>query len=72
MVNYLGQSQRHVPVNVLFQWTEYDDAHFQKLQESISSDACLMSFDNFKVVTLQVDASQVLLGAVSFVGRYPG
>ena len=55
MVNYLGQYIKNMAectVNlrlllrkdVLFQWTESHEAKFQKLKDSISSDACLMYF----------------------------
>ena len=50
--------------NALFQWTESHEANFQRLKESISSDTCLMYFDTSKLITLQVDASQVGLGGV--------
>ena len=41
----------------LFQWTESHEANFQKLKDSISSDACLMYFRSSKPVILLVDAS---------------
>ena len=50
--------------NNFFQWTESHEANFQRLKESISSDACLMYFDTSKPMTLQVDASQVGQGGV--------
>ena len=75
MINYLGQfikdmsqlthNMRLLPKkNALFQWAESHEANFQKLKESISSDTCLMDFDTSKPINLQVDASQVGLGAV--------
>ena len=75
MANYLGQFIKDMSQlthnmklllkkDVLFQWTESHEANFQKLKDSINSDACLMHFDTFKPVTLQVDASQVGLCAV--------
>ena len=75
MVNYLGEfikgmSQlKHnmkllLKKDVLFQWTESHKANFQKRKESISSNASLMYFDTSKPVSLEVNASQVGLGAV--------
>ena len=75
MVNYLGQFIKDISQlthnmrsllkkNVLFQWTESHEANFKKLKESIGSVTCLMYFDTFKPITLQVDASQVGLGGV--------
>ena len=48
--------------DVLFQWTESHEANFQKLKDSISSDACLMYFNSSKPLILQVDVSKVGLG----------
>ena len=53
MVNYFGQYIKNMAelasnlrlllrTDVLFQWTESHEANFQKLKDSISSDACLM------------------------------
>ena len=65
MVNYLGQYIKNMAEltanlrvllrkDVLFQWTESCEANFQKLKDSISSDACLMYFNSSKPVGLQV------------------
>ena len=47
----------------LFQWTETHEAEFQMLKKAISKDVNLQYFDPKKPVVLQVDASQVGLGA---------
>ena len=47
----------------LFQWTETHEAEFQMLKKTISKDVNLQYFDPKKPVVLQVDASQVGLGA---------
>ena len=52
--------------DVLFQCTESHEVHFQKLKESISSDACVMCFNCSKPVILQVDASKLHLGDISY------
>ena len=73
MVNPLGQYSKHMAgltanfslllrKDVLFQWTESHEANFQKLKDSISSDACLMYFNSSEPVILQVDASKLGLG----------
>ena len=75
MVNYLGQFIKDMSQlihnmrlllkkDVSFQCTESHEANFQKLKESISSDACLMYFNTSKPVTSWVSASQVGLSAV--------
>ena len=75
MVNNLGQLIKNMShlthnmrlllkKNTLFWWTESHEANFQKLKESISSDTCFMYLDTFKLITLQVDASQVGLAGV--------
>ena len=50
--------------DALFQWSEAHDVAFQKIKNQISKDVCLRYFDTTKEVALQVDASQVGLGAV--------
>ena len=61
MVNFLGQYIKNMAElkanlrlllrkNVLFQWTESQEAHFHKLRDNISSDACLMYFNSSKLV----------------------
>ena len=50
--------------DALFQWSEAHDVAFQKIKNQISEDVCLRYFDTTKEVVLQVDASQVGLGAV--------
>ena len=50
--------------DVLFQWSEAHDVAFQKIKNQISEDVCLRYFNTTKEVVLQVDASQVGLGAV--------
>ena len=52
--------------DVLFQWPESHEANFQKLKDSIISDACLMYFNSSRLVILQVDASKSGLGGVSY------
>ena len=47
----------------LFQWTETHETEFQMLKKEISKDVNLQYFDPKKPVVLQVDASQVGLGA---------
>ena len=75
MVNYLGQFIKDMSQlthnirlllkkNALFQRTESHEASFQRLKECTSSDTCLIHFDTFAPITLQVDASQVGLGEV--------
>ena len=72
MVNYLSsyipqvrsniQSQEP-PQGFLFQWTETHETEFQLLKRAITKDANLQYVNPKKEVTLQVDASQVGLGA---------
>ena len=68
MINYLGQYIKNMAEltanirlllrkDVLFQWTESYEANFQKLKDSISSNACVMYYSSSKPVILQVDAS---------------
>ena len=81
MVNYSGQYIKNMAEltanlrlllrkDVLSQWTESHEANFQKLKDSISSDACLMYLNTSKPVILQVDASKLGLG-MSLTGRQP-
>ena len=74
MVNYLSSYIHHMSDltsnlrNLLkkdsfFQWTETHEAEFQILKKAISKDVNLQYFDPKKPVVLQVDASQVGLGA---------
>ena len=73
MVRYWGQyikNMAELAINlrllltkdVLLQWIDSHVANFQKLKDSISSDACLMYFTSSKPVILQVDASSLGLG----------
>ena len=48
----------------MFQWSETHDVAFQKVKNNISEDVFLRYFNTTKEVVLQVDASQVGLGAV--------
>ena len=50
--------------DALFQWSEVRDVAFQMIKNQISEDVCLRYFNTIKEVVLQVDASQVGLGAV--------
>ena len=52
--------------DVLIQWTESHEANSQTLKDRISSDACLMYFNSSKPVILQIDASKLGLGGVSY------
>ena len=74
MVNYLSSYIHHMSdltsnlrnllkKDSLFQWTEIHEAEFQMLKKAISKDVNLQYFDPKKPVVLQVDASQVGLGA---------
>ena len=74
MVNYLSSyihHMSHLTSNLrnllkkdsLFQWTETHQADFQMLKKAINKDVNLQYFDPKKQVVLQVDASQVGLGA---------
>ena len=74
MVNYLSSYIHHMSdltsnlrnllkKDSLFQWTETHEAEFQMLKKAISKDVNLQYFDPKKPVVLQVDASQVGLGA---------
>ena len=45
--------------DVLFQWTESHEGSFQKLKDSISSDAFLMYFNSSNPVILQVNAPKL-------------
>ena len=74
MVNYLSSYIHHMSDLIsnlrnilkkdsLFQWTETHEAEFQMLKKAISKDVNLQDFDPKKPVVLQVDASQVGLGA---------
>ena len=47
-----------------FQWSEAHNAVFQNIKNQISEDVCLRYFNTTKDAVLQVDASQVGLGAV--------
>ena len=49
--------------DALFQWSEEHDVAFHKVKNQICEDVCLRYFDTSKEVVLQVDASQVGLGA---------
>ena len=75
MVTYLSQYMPNISSltadlrgllkkDALFQWSEAHDIAFQKIKNQISEDVCLRYFDTSKEVVLQVDASQVGLGAV--------
>ena len=75
MVTYLSQYMPNISYlisdvrglltkDVLFQWSEAHDVAFQKIKNQISEDVCLRYFDTTKDVVLQVDVSQVGLGAV--------
>ena len=57
--------------DVLFQWTESHEVNFQKLKDSISSDACLMYFNSSKPVILQVGASKLGTGGMSLTVKQP-
>ena len=50
--------------DALFCWSEAHDVGFKKIKNQISEDVCLRYFDTTKEVVLQVDASEVGLGAV--------
>ena len=50
--------------DALFCWSEAHDVGFKKIKTQISEDVCLRYFDTTKEVVLQVDASEVGLGAV--------
>ena len=50
--------------DALFQWSEAHDVAFQKIKNQMSEDVCLRYFDTTKEVVLQVDISQISLGAV--------
>ena len=73
MVNYLSSYIHHMSDLIsnlrnllkdsLFQWTETHEAKLQMLRKAISKDVNLQYFDPKKPVVLQVDASQVGLGA---------
>ena len=74
MVNYLNSYIPHMSdltsnlrnllkKDSLFQWTETHETEFQLLKRAITKDANLQYFNPKKPVTLQVDASQVGLGA---------
>ena len=74
IVNYLSSYIHHLSNltsnlrNLLkkdspLQWTETHDTEFQMLKKSISKDVNLQYFDPKKPVVLQVDVSQVGLGA---------
>ena len=75
MVTYLSQYMPNISSltadlrgllkkDALFQRSETHDVAFQKIKNQISKDVCLRYFDTTKEVVLQVDASQVGLGAV--------
>ena len=74
MVNYLSSYIHHMSdltsnlrnllkKDSLFQWTQIHEAEFQMLKKAISKDVNLQNFNPKKQVVLQVDASQVGLGA---------
>ena len=73
MVNYLSSYIHHMSdltsnlrnllKDSLFQWTETHEAEFQMLKKASSKDVNLQYFDPKKPVVLQVDVSQVGLGA---------
>ena len=74
MVNYLSSYIHHMSdltsnlrnvlkKDSLFQWTETHEAEFLMLKKAISKDVNLQYFDPKKPVVLQVDESQVGLGA---------
>ena len=50
--------------DVNFEWTPSHEKHFNIIKQSISSTATLRYFDTRKPVTLQVNASEISLGAV--------
>ena len=50
--------------DALFQWSEAHCVAFQKIKNQISEGVCLRYFDTTEEVVLQIDASQVGLGAV--------
>ena len=75
MVTYLSQYMPNISSltadlrgllrkDALFQWSEAHDVGFQKIKNQISQDVCLRYFNTTKEVVLQVDDSQVGLGAV--------
>ena len=77
MVNYLSSYIHHMSNLIsnlrnllkkdpLFQWTETHEAEFQMLKKAISKDVNLQYFGPKKPVVLQVDVSQVGLGAALF------
>ena len=55
---------------ITVQWSEAHDVAFQKIKNHISEDSCLQYFNSTKEV-LQVDVSQVGLGAVSLQDGKP-
>ena len=57
--------------DALFQSSEAHDVVFQKIKNQINEDVCLRYFNTTKDVILQVDASQVGLGAVLLQGGKP-